>query len=271
MFAKLLKHEWKATARILTILSACVLGIAILGGLDLRLIIAKTNDPSLSTLSSVLMIPAFLFVIFAYLGIIGYIIGTYFILLHRFYKSRFTDEGYLTFTLPVKTSHIFLASAVNMMIWQLIAGVVLAISIFAMVLLALPAAEFNEFILAFRELPTIFAELSEAFSMTSLITLPITWISGVVIPMTAIVIGAVIAKKHKILAAIGVYYGTTVLSNILTSMISAIVTVNAFQGSADIDMLMQISPLVTALIPALLAAGGYFLSIHLMKRKLNLP
>ena len=38
----------------------------------------------------------------------------------RYYKNFFTDEGYLTFTLPVKRSTLLNAKTVNAMIWGLL-------------------------------------------------------------------------------------------------------------------------------------------------------
>ena len=92
--------------------------------------------------------------------------------------------------------------------------------------------------------------------------------SAPAIAMTCITVGAVLAKKHKILTAFGVYYGLSALmgmiSTTFTFLASAVVLGNG-QGlllaGNGIQMLLQLGA----------AVGGYFLSTHLMKHKLNLP
>lgn len=266
MFTKLLKHDIKSCAPLLGILSACLVGAAILAGLDIRFILSNTTSPE------TLNVPGYIFIAFAYLGFIAYLIACFFVPLSRFYKSRFTDEGYLTFTLPVKTSQIFLSSALNMMFWQIVEILVIAVSISILLLIAVPATEFEAMLQAFRELPLVLDEIFDGTVWASyLIILPVTWISGVVIPMTAVVIGAITAKKHKILAAIGIYYGITVLSSILSSAATASLTINTYLSAGDLTQYIISSAIATAIVPALLSVCGYLLSIHLMKNKLNLP
>lgn len=269
MFTKLLKHDVKSCAPLLGILSACLFGVAILTGLDIRFILINDNVPE------GLFVPGMLFAIFAYLSLFGYLIACFFIPISRFYKSRFTDEGYLTFTLPVKTSQIFLSSAVNIMIWQVVELLVVVVSIIALLLIAVPMAEAKQAIASMLvALPMIYAEIFEGSAWGAfLIILPISWISAVVIPMTAVVIGAITAKKHKILAAIGTYYGISVLSGILTGAVTASTAVNTLMVNPDVNptQFLLTYSISVAIVPALLAVGGYLLSIHLMKRKLNLP
>lgn len=269
MFTKLLKHEVKSCAPLLGILSACLFIVAILTGLDIRFILSNNTIPE------ALYAPGILFAVFAYLSLFGYLIACLFVPISRFYKSRFTDEGYLTFTLPAKTSHIFLSSAVNIMIWQVVEILVVFISIAGLLLIAVPMAEAKQAIESmFQVLPTIFADFfDDSVWIAYLIILPINWLSAVVLPMTAVVIGSIAAKKHKILAAIGTYYGITILSSILSSAATASLALNTML----IDTVMSMAQFIVtfsisaAIVPALLTVCGYLLSIHLMKRKLNLP
>lgn len=272
MFAKLLKHELKSGARLWIILSVCMLIMCALFGLDLKFVLRE--DTANLVQNPVLMIPAYLFMVFAYLGIIAYAVSNLLIPLGRFYKSRFTDEGYLTFTLPVKTSQIFLSSAVYMLIWQILSGLILILGISTIALIAIPWAELSAQLTEFfDEFTFVFGVIIEELPVTTyLITIPVTIVSSIVLPMTAVTIGAVAAKKHKILAAIGMYYAISIISNILTSMVTSIVSDGVMTYGMNItDTTEMLIPLVTSLIPFLLSVCGYLLSIHLMKNKLNLP
>ena len=204
-----------------------------------------------------------------------YCTGVLIILLYRFYKSRFTDEGYLTFTLPVKTEHIFLSSALHILIWEIICVIVVLTSALIIIFTGIPISEigYKEFAYA---MSTFFSELGILFDskvfQIYMIVLPIAMIaSGVLLPMSCVVIGSAIAKKHKILATIGIYYGCSTVTSIISGMISAITTIMIIQSAADPAILEMITPLLTSIIPLLMGIAGYFLSIHLLKNKLNLP
>ena len=125
MFTKLLKYEFRAQRKLLSILSLSALGAGIIGGLMMWLITGSDviygsftteNDfaaAMLISFSTTLMLGA----IFA---IIAYIVAVYILLLYRFYKHHFSDEGYLTFTLPATTHQILLSSILNIIIWSFI-------------------------------------------------------------------------------------------------------------------------------------------------------
>ena len=274
MFAKLLKYEWKANVRLLATLSLCMLGVALLGALDLRAIIAFASNESGDSFTGLLMIPAVLFLVFAYIALILYVGGTQFYLQYRFYKTRFTDEGYLTFTLPVKTSHIFLSSALHILIWQIIAACVLLLSLGVVIGLGVPWGTLNAEATA-ESLQEMAFEIQLLWEVSSLryylLVIPVSLISAVILPMSAIVLGAVVAKKHKLLAAIGIMYGVSTFTGIVSGMISVISSIIAMSADMNIDTVMAITPLLSMILPAVLAGCGYFLSIYLMKNKLNLP
>jgi hypothetical protein len=130
MFTKLLKHEWKSTGKLLGILSLGALGIGVLAAVVLRLLVTYGEAAWDSDSVLVLVIPMLgMMLFFMFLGLVVYSVGTMIYLLIRFYKNKFTDEGYLTFTLPVNSRQIFLSSAVYILVWQVISGLVVAVAV----------------------------------------------------------------------------------------------------------------------------------------------
>ena len=120
MFAKLLKYEWKATSKLLGVLSLAALGVGVVGTSVLKILVVSFADgigDGLEGFIPVILIPAMIMIVFA---LIAYAFGSVIILMYRFYKNKFTDEGYLTFTLPVNSHQIFLSSLLNMLIWLMI-------------------------------------------------------------------------------------------------------------------------------------------------------
>ena len=89
--------------------------------------------------------------------------------------------------------------------------------------------------------------------------------SELMILMLSVTIGAIIAKKHKVLAAIGVYYGIGVGLSIVGS-IAMMGTVFTKAEAAIPGTLLGLS----ALMGLLLFLGSYFLTHYLMDKKLNL-
>ena len=260
MFAKLLKHEWKATWGILGMLSLCALGAGVVGAVMLRLLIdaAETNqnNPLNAISPSVLM--------FVLLGLMVYSVGGSILLYFRFYKNKFTDEGYLTFTLPAKSWEIFLASLVNILIWSVIIGLVVCVSVGLILVLGLGDLVKNIFPAdAWQQL----LESVDGEVILNLAMNAVNAVSNVVVIMACITLGAVAAKKHKLLAAVGIYYGASTVRN----TVSTIVMASTMESAQTFEKVMTVSSVSNALIGVLFAVGGYFLSVYLMDHKLNLP
>ncbi len=117
MFAKLVKHEFLATRRV--ILFVYLAAILLIGGNIL------TSKLDIGWLNSVMIF------LLAVLGV-GMIILTYVIVFFRYYKNLYGEEGYLTHTLPVKPSKLLAAKVLVGFVWVVIsyilaAGVVLTI------------------------------------------------------------------------------------------------------------------------------------------------
>lgn len=281
MFSKLLKHEWKANAGLLGILSACALGAGLLAAFALKGILYITEQltqeavaawgiPSLSS--------AFMFLC---LALVAYGFAVQFINLFRFYKNKFTDEGYLTFTLPVSARQIFLSSFLNMLAWLVISMLVLAAAVNMIVFIgAMPAIEeyMQQWGVSFQDMFGLMEEEwaeepgYTACMVLNMISTVITPVYSLVFLMTSITVGSVLAKKHKILATIGAYYCINFGVNIAESVLSAVPDIlSGFENGRSAYVYLSISVAISILLRIALSIGGYFLSTHLMKHKLNLP
>lgn len=284
MFSKLLKHEWKANWRLLSILSLAVIIAAVVGTIALRVMVNYGDRLSESnSYLTLLLMPLSLFVFVSFMVLVIYAAAVLFVLLFRFYKNKFTDEGYLTFTLPVTNHQIFLSSAVNMLIWSVISVVLVILLFVVMILIGTSTSGFinMELIRELRSLKLILPEMAEAYSeilgdsygILTLISILISPVYNVVLAMTCITLGAVVAKKHKILAAIGIYYGANTVLGILSSAITTVPSLMFIGngGLASSDRYFTLTMVAQLLIYAAVIVGGYFLSTKLMKNKLNLP
>ena len=107
----------------------------------------------------------------------------------------------------------------------------------------------------------------------------ISLLYGVLSIYLALTIGSIIAKKHKILAAIGIYYGLNTVMSIFVMIVNFIFTftvANSYQDSYSsnyeiaIDRVFDISFFINAASFLVFSIVAYFVTRHLLKNKLNL-
>ena len=274
MFAKLLKHEWRSTREMLGILCLISLGASLLGGLTMcYLFYVSSHDGGGSEALKILSV---LFMIAAMIALAVVGVAAVVVYMGRFYKSRFTDEGYLTFTLPVNTHQNLLASLVNTAIGMVLMTLVICLSGCLWMVIAFAGVEGF-----YQTVWEHFPELWEKFwSLVQTHAGEIPWgvvargmlsaltgaINSLVMLMLAVTVGSLIAKKHKILAAVAVFYGIHVLISIATAFLMSATV--ALSGGALAAMSGYFGR--TALLMTALSLGGYFLMYWLVDRKLNL-
>lgn len=265
MFSKLLKHEWRSNAKTLGILSAAALGVGLLGGVVLRVL---TNaDENSNALAVMGMGTSMIFIV---LALIAYVAAVEIILLARFYKNKFTDEGYLTFTLPVNSHQIFLSSFLNIFIWTLLASVVMIICVAAMLLLGGVINE--ETIGLYDEYLSYTGLQADAFlSWITVVQALVSSAYSIVLAMTCLTLGATWAKKHKILAAFGAYYLISMAISIVNSSVTVYFSYDYLSDSME-DLIAYNNQMavVGIVMQLVIMALCYWLSTHLMNKKLNL-
>ena len=269
MFAKLLKHEWKATWRYIGILCLGAVVASVMGGGAMRYLV-KLSEQAEELDGTVLEVVSVFLLVGAFLAIAVCAVGGFAMLMVRFYRGRFTDEGYLTFTLPVSTHEILLSSLVNTLLNLLLLTVVVLASGLILLLIGISAEQ-----IAWEELRQALPQIREA--LAKVFTVPVLKIMGtmaaagiagtvweVICLMLAITLGALAAKKHKILAAVGFFYGIQMAVGIVQTgtMLSAVV-----ESGESAFFAAMLRPTVMHLV---LAVAGYFLMWYLTDRKLNL-
>lgn len=245
MFATLLKHEVKTSARLMVGLTLGVIGLAVLSAV---VICASGNSGNLEAFSS-------FFIMGTMFSIIGYYLASMLLPLGQFYRYKFTDQGYLTFTLPVSTHQLLLSSAVNMILWYLIGTVVtigsLLLYVASVFYMVQEALDFHQMMDTFYESLASVGMNGTSYVFQFLCGM----LSSVSLSMLAVTLGAQIAKKHKVLAAVGMYFGITWVASLASELLLG-------YGSANY--------ILTSVVNLAIAAGGYFITHHLLDKKLNL-
>jgi hypothetical protein len=278
MFAKLLKHDFRSNALALSILSAATVGMGIAAGFLLRLItqyedFVNNMEEAGEAFYTLVMSGSIISMSFCILGMIGSFVATFIILLIRYYRSRFTDQGYLTFTLPVKNHHIFLSAFLNIVIWMLIAWAALTIGITATILIGTTGTEFSPSDVI--EYFGYYTELPAGYVVAAGIDTVVSSIYTVVIAMACITLASTWVKRNRILLAFGLYYGVSQVVGTLESAFSVFTLIGGAEDPFYGDVTAIYNDSIIAVVLMIIVklgfiAGGYILSTQLTKKKLNL-
>ena len=269
MFTKLLKQNWRARWGVLGILCLICLSAAVLGGGSMRYLVWASNQSETMKLPTALCVLA---MVMSFVAIAVCCVAQLFFQLWRFYKSCFTDEGYLTFTLPVTTHEILLSSLINTFLGVLLMVVVACVSLGGLLLLGFSGVE-GFWPALWELLPRLLQDVANSltgellgYGLMMLLAGTLGFICEIILLMLCITIGAMVAKKHKLLAAVGAYYGIQVAVSIVEAVFLASQVVRVV-GEANIFFRVFGMNSILMLILSLLS---YFAMYYLTDRKLNL-
>lgn len=279
MFTKLLKYEFRSVSGILSILSLAALGAGVLGGGVLWFLRTSLNsgaDSNILSISILLCVPLLLACFF---GVFAYVVATFILLFARFYSHKFTDQGYLTFTLPVSCHQLLLSSLLNILLWGVLCILVVCLDVVLVLFIGVPGT--NPFEVLGETIRDILTFSSDVFPLgvtsytilTVLLSI-ISFLRFLILPTLSITIGALAVKKHKVLAAFGIYWGIgTVISMITNSF--GIFQLVIFGSSVILENSALSNVFLLLILPMLIdlavVIGGYFLMEYLMRNRLNLP
>ncbi len=280
MLKKLFKYEWKYFWKIPTAINLFLIIITVIGVISL-------TSPFWSLDIAGMDIMLGLSIFFYILAIAAGSIAVTACIAIRYYKNVYTDEGYLTNTLPVTARQIILSKLSIGMLWSLITSAVVLISVFSLVYTAILSyqemdiiyeivQEFPGFLKAFKEENGISFLL---FLLIGLIQLLLSTAFSIIKMYTAIALGQLFSR-HKVAGAFLWYIGEYVVFEIITSFIRnfrvpsfssglfSIYISAGFYGSFS-DFLLP-SMLSSILFILIFGGGLYFLTEHMLKNRLNL-
>ncbi len=275
MFAKLLKYELRSSKWVMSLLCIVTVGLFLVGAIALKSIIVGFNqDFDFNALLVIAGVPTLMM---CAIGVIACFVLTQVLLVAQFYKSKFTDEGYLTFTLPTNVHNIYLSSLLNFLIWEAVifTAIVAGVTLFSLFgtaaegLVNLNALSFDwvgEIIgfyaggLGFQTFDWVVIFLRAILSI----------IASCVLYTACITIGATVSKRRKVLVAIGIYFGVNSAVSIITNIATFSVWFLADYMTLDTTTVWDLGSAVQALLHVVIIVGGYLLTTHLMKKKLNL-
>lgn len=281
MLGKLIKYEWQGLRKPLSILYLVLLGITLLTGILILTINPKYDDVTMGFSVMFTLLSVFLY----YFGVIACALGTMLIIAIRFYKTCYTDEAYLTHTLPVSTKQLVAAKTITgalCYILSLILVVITAlllIGVFVTHMMNLGEIRTSDFSSIF------WSELNETFKgnmgiglFSYLGFLGIYCLIGAVCGCISI-LGCVslgqLYTKHRILGAIIAYFALTTIQQIFSyiamiPMYGQMIEADYSGKTISMFSLMGPSFLVLLVITIVIAVIMYFVNLTMMTKHLNL-
>ncbi len=283
MLKKLIKHDFKAVARTWWIIAVVVLCMSIIGAYMLTLVSKSAENETFSLIDVV----GVLFIIACVFAIIGSIIATVSLAFNRYYKNLFTDEGYLTFTLPVSRRDILLSKTINTFIWIILQGVltVLCIGIFALFGMSAAESVFEFDISLFSDLLSTLLPEAElglwipVFIVESILLAIVTLIFYICLVQLSITVGAVMVNRAKVVVGILVYYAINTVVSWITQLCMTVATIlfdsemGIILTNAGINQWCGVSAFAVLIYTVMMVAFTtvvFFVTQGILERKLNI-
>ncbi len=258
MFVKLLKYDFKSMFRVFVPLWLALLAISAVNRFTLSMdAFAGFNIPGV-----VLFI--------AYIGIIiAVMVVTFVLIVQRFYNGLLKEEGYLMFTLPVRTWQLIGSKCVAAMVVYVLSSVAAIVSVFVVMQVPFNLPDF------WRGLREALPELLKGDSLLMIVLLILTVLSGTLVSVghiyAAMAIGH-LSGKHRVACSVAAY----ILINMALSFLAGTAVNAARRLHIDIEWTLDtisgvnIMLLAVILIELLQFAVFFVVSERILSKRLNL-
>ena len=274
MLAKLIKHELRMTSRTFIPVYLLALFMSVMQRISVSLLNARElgqfDAAFADSMFSISMLITFAYTIS--LAAVGF--ASAFFIISRFYKSMTTNEGYLTHTLPVKTSTLIWSKAITALIWTISSILIIGIT----VLILTAGTE------AFREsIPSIvngFKNFIRSYNgegnpfilgIEWVLSVLSNWLFFIFSVYASIAIGQ-LCSKYRIAASLGAYF----LIDMAVRFVKTFISIPIAENAIAFDVMDIISLLSNRYLPLSIAFTGilamflYFVTWYIFTHKLNL-
>lgn len=260
MLGKLIKHELKATGRILLPLYIIMLLLSLVNRVlsDINIF----NGP-LNTIR--------VFIMSAYvISILATLVITFVVIVLRFYKNLMSDEGYLMFTLPVKPTQLINSKLIVSLLWNIVSIVIVGASL--LIIFATPTRMdtfWGFFDAMFISLKDSFGNNYTLLIVEFLLLMFISFIQQILLIYVSIAVGHLF-NGHKVLGSFASYIAISTFMQIVITLILAIWAFLAGSNLEELDAIPQLVFPFSIIFSLVFNALFYFATNYIFKKKLNL-
>lgn len=275
MLGKLFKHEMRALTKVLLPVNVLLLLITGIGSLTLRSF--NFNPENSNAVSQMLLT---LFITSYFVSLVCVTCGAFIYMFVRYYKTMYSDEGYLTNTLPLGTHTLIIGKTLASSLWLFITYSVTFLSVILLVYGQLNSATRGEIYVEFLNLieeynryaPVSFGPLM----ILALLIYLASMVYSVLFMFASMAIGQLF-HKHKIIGSIVAYFGLNMVVQIISTiamvfsgMFGYMSADGSFATPDSIISYFYSAYAINGIIVVVLGAACYYISYVLTKKKLNL-
>ena len=271
MLGKILKYDLRAAYKLWLLFTAIMFGICFVGAFALRSLVTMEEF----SFFSLFAIGGVLLSVFA---MSCYVMASQLLVLYRFYQNFFTDEAYLTFTLPIKRSTQLNSKLLCGIIFTTVNIVAVVLASMLFISITPVSSTDNTLIIVdlFKSFFNFFKSVFQHFDawlyvysvLAMLIYLAMTVFSTFLI-YACITLGCTMVRKYKLLMAILVYYLVNMAISTLSYVASIILGLTTVSG---ISVLAEYShaQLTAIILFALIAVLSFFIVLSVLTYKFTL-
>ena len=289
MLKKLFSYDFRDIGKTMWLFTLIV-ALTTLGGCGAATALWNFNweesfEPNIATISLIMLLA--IAIIISLVAIVAYTVLSIIMIMRRYYCNLFTDEGYLTFTLPVKTDSVFNAKVLSGVLWNGITFVVSFACLGAIIVAAFTPEYAKEIIAVYADMFSIvFGGIDFSgghfvlFCVEYGIYMFIGLFYGILLMYLSITIASIIAKKARVILGIGIYAGVTSVISTVNSIGSMIISAIYAGLTEEIYDYAEAAKILTyqahiqlvfmILVNGGVAVGAYLLNRYFLKNKLNL-
>lgn len=294
MLRKLLKYDIKAVGKFWWIAAVTMLGCFVIGGSSLSTFIwtlVENLEEGPNGITTMLLIGLYMLTLFSIVGVSICLVAVEVLIFIRYFKHLFTDEGYLTFTLPVSRKKIFLSKVLSALLWSVLNSVVIYLGVGLMIaIIIVPGifrwdmgpflSSFGEQLLSkLGEIPPLQWVWITLWSILIDIGSIVFSLASICFVYFCITLASTVVRRGKIPLAIGIYYGMSSIVYVVAEFViyfgtlfGSIGTINILANAGELGVNLIITLVIAVVIAAAatVAAFLYCITQNMLERKLNL-
>lgn len=291
MLKKLLKYEWKSVSVMLLLIHGILLVYTLIGRIGLGIAVNTTGESWGNSVANLYGISAGFYILVYVLFMLATAIATFFYLAVRIQRSLFSDEGYLTHTLPVTPTLTIWSKFLIFWIWSVIDFAVLCFSIFVLLF------SFQDTLPEFLNFVTEFLNVLAGYQGSEIHLTTILMILDFIVQsiyFTFLLIFSMclgnLFSTHKVLGTILSFFGINIVLSVLQTLLYLgmfgtglfVSSSSAASSASGVSMMVGttsgssletagLASMIISIVWGLLFSVFYFLgSRYILSRKLNL-
>ena len=275
MLSKLLKYDLRALFKYWWIVALSSVCLTFVGGISLKIFLYPTTNAD----TPLVTVLAFFGLIVTVIGLSAFLMATEIFIYVRFYQNLFSDEGYLTFTLPVRRRDILNSKIISGLIVNFLTVILLLAEILIIIIIGIDQPTlyiWSESIGMFlRGTFELLGAWSAVYIIEALVGILLIVTAGYLLTLICITFAAVVAKKHKVIAAIAFYYITNAVISFISQMglmFGSVSLAGILEGIPTDSHFAVLSLMALSLVLSVgaIALALYSVEHYLLDRKLNL-